>query len=84
MAIHGVSRHSFTQEALWRKGPSDHLPLVSTTMSRTLLKCAEGGRTFVLTELGEGRVRLQAGVLESPLLTNLVISAISGVERGNH
>lgn len=38
LAIRGVSRHSFTQVAMWRKGPNDHLPLVSTTMGCTLLK----------------------------------------------
>lgn len=33
LADHGVSQHSFTQVAAWgKKGPSDHLPLVSATM----------------------------------------------------
>lgn len=42
LTIRGVSRHSFIQVPMWRKGPNDHLPLVWTTMGCTLLKCAEG------------------------------------------
>lgn len=43
LTIHGVSKHSSTQVVMWRKGPTDHLPLVSTTMGPVLPKCAEGG-----------------------------------------
>lgn len=47
LTIRGVSRHSFIQVPMWRKGPNDHLPLVWTTMGCTLLKCAEGALAFV-------------------------------------
>lgn len=56
LAIHGVSKHSFTQEAMWRKGPNDHLPLVSTTMGPILPKCAEGGWPLCWPGGGWGKV----------------------------
>lgn len=48
-AIHGVSKHSFTQVTMWSKGPNDHLPLVSTTMGPVLPKACWGWLAFVLT-----------------------------------
>ncbi|KAK5935653.1 hypothetical protein CgunFtcFv8_020996 [Champsocephalus gunnari] len=60
LAIHGESRNSFTQVAMRRKSPSDHLPLVSATMDPTLLKCAEGGWPLCYTG-GEGGQRFTTG-----------------------
>ncbi|KAK5874335.1 hypothetical protein PBY51_019290 [Eleginops maclovinus] len=60
LAIHGVSKNSFTQVAMWRIVPSHHLPLVSTTMDPILLKCAEGGWPLCCSG-GEGGQRFTRG-----------------------